>query len=49
MIGKKPHITLMLSIELAGNLATLDVINSSLDTVISDPKDTIGILDFRSI
>ena len=31
------------------NLATLDVTNSSLDTVISDPKEMLGLLDLRSV
>ena len=31
------------------NLATLDVRNSSSDTVIFDPKEMLGILDLRSL
>ena len=31
------------------NLATLDVTNSSLETIISDPKEMLGILDLRLI
>ena len=31
------------------NLATLDVTNSSLDAVIFDPKEMLGILDLRSL
>ena len=31
------------------NLATLDVTNSSLDAIIFDPKEMLGILDFRLV
>ena len=31
------------------NLATLDVTNGSLETVIIDPKEILGILDLRSV
>ena len=31
------------------NIATLDITNSSLDTVIFDLKELLGILDLRSL
>ena len=31
------------------NLAMLDITNSSLDTVIFDPKEILGISDLRSL
>ena len=37
----------MLKLKFTQNSATLDVTNSSLDTVIFDPKEMIGILDLR--
>ena len=40
---------MMLKLKFIQNLATLDVINSSLETVIFDPKEMLGILDVRSI
>ena len=37
----------MLKPKFAWNLATLDVNNSSLETVISDPKDMLGFFRFK--
>ena len=39
----------MLKLTFVRNLATLDVTNRSLETVIFDPKEMLGILDLRSI
>ena len=39
----------MLKLKFVCNLATLDVRNSSLETVIFNPKEMLGILDLRSI
>ena len=39
---------MMLKLKLLQDLATLDVTNTSLETVIFDPK-MLGILDLRSI
>ena len=39
----------MLKLNFAQSLATLDVTNSSLDTVIFDPKEMSEILDLRSM
>ena len=35
---------MMLKLKFTQNLATLDVTNSSLETVIFDPKEMLGIL-----
>ena len=40
---------LMLKLKFVQNLATLDVTNNSLETVIFDPKEMLGILDLRSV
>ena len=37
----------MLKPKFVSNMATLDVTNNSLDTVIFDPKEMLGILDRR--
>ena len=39
----------MLKLKFARNLSTLDVTHSSLETVIFDPKEMLGILDFISV
>ena len=49
MLDRKAQNTMMLKPKLVWNLATLDVTNSSLETIIFDPKETLGILDLRSI
>ena len=49
MLDKKAQITMMLKLKFVQNLATLDVTNSSLETVIFDPKEMLGILDLRSV
>ena len=46
MLDKKPQST-MLKLKYVQNLATLDVTNSSLEMVIFDPKEMLGILDLR--
>ena len=47
MLDKKARNMMMLKIKFVQNLATLDVTNSSLETVIFYPKEMIGILDLR--
>ena len=49
MLDTKAQNTMMLKLKFLWNLATLDVTNSSLETVIFDPKEMLGILDLRSI
>ena len=39
----------MLKLRFVQNLATLDVANISLETVISNPKEMVGILGWKSI
>ena len=41
--------TMMLKLKFVQNLATLDVTNGSVVTVIFDLKEMLGILDFRLI
>ena len=48
MVDRKAQKTVMLSLKFIQNLATLDVTNSSLETVIFDSKEMLGILDLRS-
>ena len=45
MLDKKAQSTMMFKLNFLWNLATLDVTNSSLETVIFDPKEMLGILD----
>ena len=49
MLDKKAQSTVMLTLKFVQNLATLDVTNSSLQTVMFDPKEMLGILDLRLI
>ena len=47
MLDKKTQNTMMLKLKFIQNLGTLDVTKSSLETVIFDPKEMLGILDLR--
>ena len=49
MLDKKAQNTMMLKLKFVPNLATLDVANASLETVIFDPKEMLGILDLRLV
>ena len=49
MLDRKVQDTMMSKHKFIWNLATLDVTNSSLETVIFDPKEMLEILDLRSI
>ena len=49
MLDKKSQNTMMLKLKFVQNLATLDVTNSSLETVIFDLKEMLGILDLGLI
>ena len=40
---------MILKLKFVQNLATLDETNHSLETVIFDPKEMLGILDLRSV
>ena len=43
MLDRKAQNTMMLKLKFIWNLATLDVTNSSLETVIFAPKEMLGI------
>ena len=49
MLDKRTQSTLLLKLSFVRNSSTLDVINSSLETVTFNPKEMLGILDLRSI
>ena len=49
VLDKNTQNTLMLKWTFVWNSATLDITNSSLDTIICDPKEVLGILDLRSV
>ena len=49
MLDKKALSTMMLKLKFIQNLATLGVTNNSLDTVISDQKEMLEILDFKLV
>ena len=40
---------MMLKLKFTKDLEILDIINSGLETVISDPKEMLGILELRSM
>ena len=47
MLHKKAQKTMMLKLTFMQNLAAPDLTNSSLETVIFDPKEILGILHLR--
>ena len=49
MLDWKAQNMMMLKHKFVKHLPTLDVTNNSLETVIFDPKEMLGILDLRSI
>ena len=49
MLDKKTQSALMLKLKFVRNAAILDVTNSSFEMVIFNPKETLGILDLRTI
>ena len=49
ILDRKAQNMMMLKLKFVQNLATLDVTNSSLKTLIFDPKEKLGILDLGSI
>ena len=46
-MDKNVQNTIMLKLKFAWNIATLDITNSCLDTIIFDLKEVLGILDLR--
>ena len=49
MLDMKAQNTMMLKLQFVQNLATLDVTDSSLEIVIFDTREMLGILDLRSV
>ena len=49
MRDKNAHNMMMLKLKFVQNLATLHATNSSLETVIFDPKEILGILGLRLV
>ena len=49
MLNREAQNTVMLTLKFVCNLANLHITNSSLKTVIFDPKEMLGILDLRSM
>ena len=47
MLEKKAQKTMMLNLDFVPKIATLVVTNISLDMVIFNPKEMVGILDLR--
>ena len=47
MLDRKAQKTMMLKLKFVWNLATLDVTNSSSDTVIFHPNEMLGIFRFK--
>ena len=49
VLDKNRQNTMMLKLNFTPNFAILDVTNNSVETVIFEPKEMIGILDLRSM
>ena len=49
ILDKQTQRTMMLKLKFAQNVVILDMMNSSSEIVILDPKEAIGILDLRSL
>ena len=49
MLDEKEQVTVTLKLKFRRNRVTLDVTNNTQETVIFDPKEMIGVLDFRSL
>ena len=49
VLDKNIQDTMMLKLKFTQKLATLDITNSSLDTVIFDLKEMLGVLDLISL
>ena len=49
ILDYKAQNTMMLKLKFVQNLAIFEATNSSLETVIYDPKEMLGVLDLRSI
>ena len=49
VLDKNIQNTKMLELKFTWNVATLDLTNGSVDTVIFEPKEMLGILDLKSL
>ena len=49
MLDSKEQCTVVLKLKFVRNCASLDVTNSTQETVIFEPKQMLGILDLRSL
>ena len=49
ILDKTTHSTVMLKLKFTPNFATLDITNDGLDTIIPDPKESLGIIDLTSL
>ena len=49
MLVSKEECTVVLKLKFMRNCASLDVTNNTQETVIFDPNQVLGILDFRSL
>ena len=49
MLDRKAQDMMVLKLKFMWNSATLSVTNSSLEAVVFDPKEMLGILDLRAI
>ena len=47
MLDKQEQITVMLKLKFIRNRVTLNITNNILETLISDPKEMLSILDLR--
>ena len=49
LLDKLTQSVIMLKVKFLRNIAMLDITNSSLETLMLNPKEAIGILDLRSL
>ena len=49
MLDKQAQNTVTLKLKFVQNLGTLEVTNSSAETIVFDPKEMLGILDLRLV
>ena len=48
-VTQKPQSLIILKVKLVRNSSTWDVISSSLETAIFNPRKVLGVLDLRSV
>ena len=49
ILDRTTHIAMVIKLKYIWNLATLNITNNGLDTIIFDPKEELGIIDLRSL